>query len=59
MKIRIAVTLDIDPDAWVTEFGVEREDVRADVQEYFKNIVYGQAASVSVLADERDNREWA
>lgn len=32
MKIRVAFTLDIDVDAYTNEYGVERSEVRADLQ---------------------------
>jgi hypothetical protein len=36
MLVRIpAVTLDVDVDAWVDEYGVESEKVPADVIRYF------------------------
>lgn len=31
MKIRIEMTLNVDPDAWATEYSVARTDVREDV----------------------------
>lgn len=32
VKVRIAITLDVDPDAWTKEFGTAPADVRADVK---------------------------
>ena len=31
MKVRVTVTVDIDPDVWMREYGVERAQVRADL----------------------------
>lgn len=32
MKIRVTVTLDVDPATWADEYGVARDEVRADVR---------------------------
>jgi hypothetical protein len=39
MKVRVSFTIDIDPEAWDTNFGTGREAkaVRADVQTYVEN----------------------
>ncbi|MEV0446011.1 hypothetical protein AB0I84_34565 [Streptomyces spectabilis] len=34
MKVRITITVDVDADAWAGEYGVPRQDVRADVKNY-------------------------
>lgn len=35
MKVRVAVTLDVDPEAWTLTYGVEGPAaIRADVQAY-------------------------
>lgn len=31
MKIRIAFTIDVDPDAWTEEFGTDRTEIRDNV----------------------------
>lgn len=36
MKIKVTFTLDVDPEAWALEYGIQRKDVRADVQSYFE-----------------------
>ena len=44
MKIRVAVTLDIDPDAWTTNFGTEgAKAIREDVQEWAFHLLHGAA----------------
>jgi hypothetical protein len=45
MKVRISFTVDIDPDAWLLEYGDSGIGVRADVQTY---------VAQSVLADFAD-----
>lgn len=44
MKVRITHTVDVDPEAWAQEYGVEREDaaVRADVRIYFTGLIEDQ-----------------
>lgn len=43
MKIRIpAQTVQVDPDAWAHEYGVDRADVRKDVLAYFAHIAQEQ-----------------
>lgn len=42
MKVRVSTVVDVDPEAWAREFGVDRKDVREDVRIYFDTIVQGQ-----------------
>jgi hypothetical protein len=43
MKIRIpAQTVNVDPDAWAHEYGIDRADVRKDVMAYFAHIAQEQ-----------------
>ena len=37
MKIRITETVEVDPEKWATEFGLEKSEVREDVKAYFSN----------------------
>lgn len=57
MKVRVAVTVDIDPIAWQMEYGVgpELAAIRTDVQEHCVNTLYSQLGAVEVLTD---NRGW-
>jgi hypothetical protein len=34
MKVKVSYTIDIDADAWANEFGLDKSEVRADVQQY-------------------------
>jgi hypothetical protein len=36
MKIKIVQTVEIDPEAWAKEFGIDQSAVREDVQSYFR-----------------------
>jgi len=35
VNVRVSTTVSIDPQAWADTFGVDRKDVRRDVQRYF------------------------
>lgn len=35
MKVRLTVTVEVDPSAWADEYGCERSEVREDVRSYF------------------------
>lgn len=43
MKIKITTTIDIDPEAWMMDYGVAREEVRADVQTWAENMIHEAA----------------
>lgn len=38
MKVKVSYTVDIDADAWASEFGIDKSEVRADVQKYLARI---------------------
>lgn len=37
MKIRVSLTVEIDPDKWSKNNGTERSEIREDVQSYVLN----------------------
>ncbi|MEL3949500.1 hypothetical protein [Streptomyces sp. LNU-CPARS28] len=39
MKVRITLTITVNPDEWAQEYGVPRKDVRADVKDYIGHTV--------------------
>lgn len=41
MKIRVELTIELDPEDWTCTFGVAREDVRRDVKDYVLYLVQG------------------
>jgi len=45
MKVRMTVTIDVDPETWSEEYGCEPFEVRKDVRDYFTNQVF-QAQAV-------------
>ena len=46
MKIKVEVTLDVDVEAWMLNYGVEKSDVRGDVKFYFENICREQLGHI-------------
>lgn len=52
MKIRIPITIDVDPQKWAAAFGLDVDatgtpkaaDLRQDVRSYFLNLVQGSSA---------------
>lgn len=39
VKITVTATVDIDADQWASEYDVNRDEVCADVQDYYRRIV--------------------
>lgn len=48
MKVRLTVTVEVDPAEWADAYGVELDEVRADVRNYFTNQVLASAATDAV-----------
>jgi len=40
MKIKLAITIDIDPETYCEQYGIEFKDVRQDVKSSFENAVH-------------------
>lgn len=49
MKVAVNLTLDIDPDAWADEYGVEAADVAQDVERHVTNTVNAHLNSLGLL----------
>ena len=49
MKIKVDVTLDIDAKAWADEYGLDHQDVRADVKQYVELLVREQILTLGLL----------
>lgn len=51
MKVRVTVTVEIDPEEWATAYGVEgTQAIRDDVKQYVANGVDGASdAPITVL----------
>jgi hypothetical protein len=39
MKVRLVVTVEVDPQTWAEEYSVHPEEVREDVRRYFRNAI--------------------
>jgi hypothetical protein len=51
MKVRVTITLDIDPDAWALEYGCDVDEVREDVRAYVTNSTYANLAGLGLLTN--------
>lgn len=45
MRVRVTLTVDVDPDAWEMTYGTPRFELREDVREYVREHVQGSAAA--------------
>lgn len=45
MKIRVELTVEIDPDAWEMTYGTPRDELRQDVKTYVLGYIQGSAAA--------------
>lgn len=48
MKVKISVTVDIDPDKWAFVFGIEKNEVRYDVCKYFSSLCEEQVERIEM-----------
>ena len=46
MKIRVSFTVEVDPQRWADEFGVEPSEVRDDVKRYITDGIAAHLAQV-------------
>ena len=51
MKVKVSVTVDVDVEAWMREYGLMRGDVRADVIEVVHQTVHEHLASLGLLTE--------
>lgn len=52
MKVSVNITLDIDPEAWATEYGVEgSKAIREDVKQHAANSIKQHFDNVGVLGE--------
>jgi hypothetical protein len=43
MKVKVSFTIDINAEAWANEFGLDKSEVRKDVQDYLARIAHDYA----------------
>lgn len=49
MRVKIEFTVDIEPESWTMNFGIEGPAaIRKDVKEYAEQTVYGQLANSGI-----------
>lgn len=53
MKVKVSVTLDIDAEAWAQDFGIDKKDVRKDVQVYFEQTCQDQLTRIGLYELEK------
>jgi hypothetical protein len=49
MKVRVSFTVDINADAWATEYGIEPSGVRDDVKQYVEFMAEGHLERLGLL----------
>ena len=49
MKIKVTLTVDVDPAAWADEYGTRLSEVREDVKRHAANSLLAHFESVGVL----------
>ena len=54
MRVKITVTLDIDPQAWMDTYDVSRTEVRADVNEWALHLLRAAASDNGVIPEKAD-----
>jgi hypothetical protein len=49
MKIKLSITVEVDAEAWIDEYGLPSDEVRADVLSWAKNTLNESAAPIQVV----------
>lgn len=58
MRIRLIVTLDVDPDVWAAEYGIPAAQVRDDVRSHVANTMHEHyVTDLGVAVDTEVRRE--
>lgn len=50
MKVRVSYTVEVDPEGWVSEYGVDPSEVRDDVKDHLHTCGVEHLASLGLLA---------
>jgi|TARA_R110002020_G_scaffold367566_2_gene579419 hypothetical protein len=53
MKVKIEMTIDIDKEVWMLEYGLGPDEVREDVKFYCNNLVNGWLMNLGLMRQER------
>lgn len=53
MKISITLTIDVDPNEWAENYGIDKSEVREDVKTYVHSTVQGAPGMQDVEAEVR------
>lgn len=53
MRVKVELSLDVDVDAWIREYGVERRDVRRDVQTHATQSLKAHFGDLGLLEVDR------
>lgn len=57
MRVKVTMTLDIDPEAWMDLYRVERSEIRADVNAWGRHLLTQAAADNGVTPEDTD-MDW-
>lgn len=57
MKVKITHTLEIDPQKWANEYGVDLKDVRRDVASYFSTWCQSHVEMLGLQKDSDDGSD--
>lgn len=55
MKVKVEITLDVDIESWMLNYGVDRNEVREDVKLYFAKRMKAAYANVQAVVMEIDS----
>jgi len=53
MKVKVSFTLDVDVEAWMREYGIERDEVRDDVLTLAEDAIHSHLLNLGLLTQRR------
>ncbi len=53
MRVRVSITVEVDPEEWLAEYGVERAELREDVNTYVRCMIEDCEAPMTVAPPRR------
>lgn len=51
MKIVVQVVVEVDPEAWADEYGIDKSEVRGDIKQYVLSNLQNTPAMLDTEAD--------